>query len=42
VINGVPINGYFIGYVEKYGNIYLFATNIEADDLPCLLFTALR
>ncbi len=29
-INGIPVNGYFIGYVEKDGNTYLFATNIEA------------
>lgn len=30
VINGIPINGWFIGYVEKDGNTYIFATNIEA------------
>lgn len=33
VINGVPINGNFVGYVEKDGNVYVFATNIEANDL---------
>lgn len=32
VLNGPPVNGYFIGYVEKNGNTYLFATNIEAAD----------
>ncbi|SHF40493.1 Beta-lactamase class D [Seinonella peptonophila] len=31
-INGIPINGTFIGYVEKDNNTYLFATNIEAAD----------
>lgn len=30
VINGTPINGWFLGYVEKDGNTYVFATNIEA------------
>ncbi|MBI0579466.1 class D beta-lactamase [Neobacillus cucumis] len=33
VINGIPVNGNFIGYVEKDGNAYIFATNIEADNL---------
>ncbi len=32
VINGTPVNGYFVGYVEKKGNVYFFATNIEAKD----------
>jgi bla regulator protein BlaR1 len=32
VINGVPINGWFVGYVEKDGNTYIFATNIEAEN----------
>ncbi|WP_051271178.1 class D beta-lactamase [Shimazuella kribbensis] len=32
VINGVPINGWFVGYVEKEGNTYIFATNIEAEN----------
>jgi bla regulator protein BlaR1 len=32
VINGTPINGWFIGYVEKNGNTYIFATNIEASN----------
>lgn len=31
-LNGIPINGYFVGYVEKDGNAYFFATNIEAED----------
>ncbi|WP_044642747.1 class D beta-lactamase [Risungbinella massiliensis] len=30
-INGVPINGWYVGYVEKENNVYLFVTNIEAD-----------
>ncbi|MED1469857.1 penicillin-binding transpeptidase domain-containing protein [Bacillus salipaludis] len=30
-INGTPINGWFIGYVEKKGETYIFTTNIEAD-----------
>lgn len=30
VLNGEAINGYFIGYVEKDGHTYLFATNVEA------------
>lgn len=32
VLNGTPVNGYFAGYVEKDGNTYFFATNIEARD----------
>jgi bla regulator protein BlaR1 len=32
VINGTPFNGWFIGYVEKGGNTYIFATNIEASN----------
>lgn len=31
-LNGIPVNGNFIGYVEKDGNTYLFATNIEATE----------
>jgi beta-lactamase class D len=31
-LNGVPINGWFVGYVEKNGDAYFFATNIEASD----------
>lgn len=31
VINSEAINGYFIGYVEKDGHTYFFATNLEAD-----------
>lgn len=31
-LNGIPINGYFVGYVEKDGNAYFFVTNIEAED----------
>ncbi|WP_068774877.1 penicillin-binding transpeptidase domain-containing protein [Paenibacillus sp. FJAT-26967] len=30
VINGTPVNGWFIGYVEKNHNVYLFVTNIQA------------
>jgi len=26
------INGWFVGYVEKDNNVYIFATNIEADE----------
>lgn len=26
------INGWFVGYVEKDGNVYIFATNIEASN----------
>lgn len=32
VLNGIPINGYFVGYVEKDRNVYFFATHIEAQD----------
>lgn len=31
-LNGIPVNGYFVGYVEKDGNTYFFAVNIEAKD----------
>lgn len=31
-INGKDVNGWFIGYVEKDGNTYLFATNIQSKD----------
>lgn len=30
VLNGDAINGYFVGYVERDGHTYLFATNLEA------------
>ncbi|OYD08771.1 hypothetical protein CHM34_02955 [Paludifilum halophilum] len=33
VINSMPINGYFVGYVEKDDRTYFFATNLEASDL---------
>lgn len=29
-IDGIPINGWYVGYVEKGDNVYLFVTNIEA------------
>jgi len=32
VVNGMAINGWFIGYVEKNGNVYFFATNIQGQD----------
>ncbi len=32
VINGKNTNGWFIGYVERNGNTYFFATNIQNDD----------
>ncbi len=28
-VNGKGINGWFIGYVEKDGHTYIFATNIQ-------------
>lgn len=31
-INGKDVNGWFIGYVEKNENTYLFATNIQSKD----------
>jgi bla regulator protein BlaR1 len=32
VVEGKGINGWFIGYVEKNGNTFIFATNIQGDD----------
>lgn len=32
MVNYKTINGWFIGYVEKGGNVYFFATNIQSDD----------
>lgn len=31
-VNGKGVNGWFIGYVEKNENIYIFATNIQGKD----------
>ncbi len=31
-VNGKSINGWFIGYVEKHGNTFIFATNICSED----------
>lgn len=31
-VNGKNINGWFIGYVEKQGNTFIFATHIQNDD----------
>lgn len=30
-VNGRDVNGWFIGYIEKSGNIYYFATNIQGE-----------
>ena len=32
IVNGKSINGWFVGYVEKGGNVYFFSTNIQARD----------
>ncbi len=32
VINGIPVNGWFIGYVERNHDVYFFVTNIQADN----------
>lgn len=31
VVNNKNANGWFVGYVEKEGNVYIFATNIQGD-----------
>jgi beta-lactamase class D len=31
-INNKGVNGWFVGYVERDGNVFFFATNIEAKD----------
>lgn len=31
-VNGKSINGWFIGYVERNRNVYIFATNIQSQD----------
>ncbi|MGL6200542.1 MAG: BlaR1 family beta-lactam sensor/signal transducer [Lachnospiraceae bacterium] len=31
-VNGKTINGWFIGYVENKGHVYIFATNIQGED----------
>lgn len=31
-VNGKGVNGWFVGYVEKDGNTYIFATNIAGED----------
>ena len=31
-IDDKDINGWFVGFVEKGDNVYIFATNIEADE----------
>lgn len=30
-VDGMDINGWFIGYIEKSGHVYYFATNIQGD-----------
>ena len=31
-MDGKNVNGWFIGFVEKDGNPYFFATNIQGED----------
>ncbi len=31
-VNGQDINGWFIGYIEKQGQVYYFATNIQSEE----------
>lgn len=31
-INGKDVNGWFIGFIEKYGHTYYFAVNIQSDE----------
>lgn len=30
-LDGIPVNGWYVGYVEQDENAYIFVTNIEAD-----------
>jgi bla regulator protein BlaR1 len=31
-VNGNNINGWFVGYVESKGKVYIFATNIQGKE----------